>query len=145
MAASSGLFGLTLRDVFDASQIAVNIDADAFKNALYNNTRTPNYDTDVGYVTTNEVTGTGYTAGGAAPASQPTIAASAGLLTIAAGDTSWTGATISSVRQRVFYDDTLAGNNGIANTDFGGNNSVTSGTLTIQENASGIATIDYTP
>jgi hypothetical protein len=148
MAMASGFFGLTLRDQFDPSQIGVNLTGAGHKQQLVTDTYTPNFDThDQEADITNEVSGTGYTAGGKAFTS-PTLNASSGLLTFDAADESWTGATISNIRGRVGWDDTPT--SPVADpltfsTNFGSDFSVTSGTFTIVENASGIVTIDYTP
>lgn len=142
---ASGVFGITLRDIFDASQLAVNVDSDSFKMSLHTNTATPDFNTWDFYADlTNEVSGTGYTAGGAVMAGE-TVAASGGTLTFDATDTAWTSSTFSSVRARVVYDDTLASDPLLLLTNFGADYAVTSGTFTVQENASGLWTIDYTP
>jgi hypothetical protein len=57
-----------------------------------------------------------------------------------ADDAQWTSATFSAYHA-VLYDDTLAGDDLIASIDFGGEQQVTSGTFTIQWNASGIITL----
>lgn len=148
MPMASGFFGLTLRDQFDASQIGANFVGAGHKQQLVTDTFTPDFNAhDQEMDITNEVTGTGYTANGSAFVS-PTLTASAGLLTFDAADGSWTTATISNIRGRVCYDDTptspVADPLTLATT-FGSDFSVTSGTFTIQENAAGILTIDYTP
>ncbi len=61
---ASGLYVLNFIDVFDATQLAIDLSLTSHKIAMYNNTETPNFSTEVGYSVTNEVTGTGYTAGG---------------------------------------------------------------------------------
>ena len=148
MVMASGLFGLTLRDQFDASQIGVNLVGAGHRQQLVTDSYTPNFNThDTETDITNEVTGTGYTAGGQA-FSSPTLVVSGGVLTFDAADATWTTATISNIRGRVAYDDTptspVADPLTVATT-FGADYSVTAGTFTITENASGIFTIDFTP
>jgi hypothetical protein len=145
MAMTSGAYGTTIRDVWDATALDVDFDNDSFKEALYTDSITQNFDTDVSYSATNEVSGTGYSAGGATMAGESWTISSGVATFDASTDTSWTGATISSIEGRIIYDDTLAGNNLIVATDFGSTFSVTAGTLTIQNNGSGIMTLDYTP
>lgn len=148
MAMASGIFGLTLRDVLDTSGVNVDLIGAGIKMQLVTDTYTPDFnvhdtETDI----TNEISGTGYTAGGKAITS-PTLVASAGVLTWDAADTSWTSATFSAVRGRVLFDDTPTtpvADPLICATTFGSDYAVTSGTFTVQENASGILTIDYTP
>jgi hypothetical protein len=89
---------------YDNSTGAIDLDGDAFKMMLVTSTYTPNIDThtkrsDI----TNEVTGTGYTAGGAALAS---IVVSNDLTNdrtkFASANVSWTTATITA-RGAVIY------------------------------------------
>ena len=51
-------------DVFDTTQLAIDLDLETHKVALYLDALAPNFSTDVGYSATNEASGTGYTAGG---------------------------------------------------------------------------------
>lgn len=145
MAAASGLFGITWRDMADATALDVDIENDSFKMELVQNAYTPNFDThDQEADITDECTGTNYTAGGNTMSGE-TFTISSGTLVLDATDTAWTSATISNIRQRTVYDDTLAGDPLILNTDFGSDHAVTAGTLTVQESASGLATLDFTP
>ena len=146
MTAASGLFGITWRDIPDATALDVDFENDSFKMALAASTYTPNFDTHDQYADlTNEIpNGSGYTTGGNVMTGE-TFTISSGTLVLDATDTAWTSSTFSSVRQRMMYDDTLTGDPLILNTDFGSDHSVTSGTLTVQESASGLATLDYTP
>lgn len=145
MAAASGFFGTTLQDVFDASQLAVNVGSDSFKMSLHTNTMTPDFNAwDFFADLTNEVSGTGYTAAGKA-ITTPTFVVGSGFVKFDADDTAWTGATLSSVRQRVLFDDTLASDPLLICTDLGADYAVTSGTLTIQESTNGLWRVDIIP
>lgn len=145
MAAASGLYGITLRDVLDATALAVNIDSDSFKLALVTDTHTPDFNAHDFYADlTNEVSGTGYTAGGAVTASE-TIAVSGGFVTIDFADVAWTTATFSSVRAGIWYDDTLASDPLICSNTFGADFSVTAGTLTVVVHANGYLRFDIIP
>lgn len=145
MAMASGVFGPTIRDVFDASQLAVNFDSDTFKMELVTNTYTPDFNAhDQEADITNEVTGTNIPAGGATMSGE-TWTISGGVATFDATDTVWSSATGSGIRGRVVYDDTITGDPLILATTFGSDYAVTAGTLTVQENASGLWTFDYTP
>lgn len=146
MAMASGFFGITLRDALDASALAVNVEADTFKNVLVADGYTPNFDTHDFYADiTNELAnGNGYTSGGKA-ITTPTLVASGGYLTFDADDTSWTAMTKTGIRGRVLDDDTLASDPLLIATTFGADYAVTAGTFTIQESANGLWRVDYIP
>lgn len=143
MTMASGLYGVTWRDILDSTGLDVDIDNDNFKMPLLKDAHTPDFDADSVYADLdNEVSGTGYTAGGQTMSGE-SITAASGKLTIDATDTQWTDATISSIRGRAVTDDSLSGDPLILATTFGADYSVTSGTLTVQENALGLAYITY--
>ena len=120
--------------------------ADSMKVMLTTSTYTPNQDThDYKDDVTNEVTGTGYTAGGEA-LTTPTNTNTLNVVTFDAADTAWASSTITA-RLAVLYDATPASDATrplMLWVDFGQNESSSSGTFTIQWNASGIATITAT-
>ena len=143
---ASGLFVLTFRDILDSTQMAVDTGSDTFKCAMITNSSTPNFETHDHWsdLSGNEVSGTGYTAGGAALTSI-TLGNASGTLKFDAADTSWTTATISSARAAVIYDDTLANDPLICLVNFGADYASSAGTFQITWNASGIWTLDLTP
>lgn len=89
-------------------------------------------------VSANQISGTGYSAGGATLASKAIV--QSGSSSFDAADTSWTTATFTA-SHAVLYDDTLANDDLICSFDFGGAQTVTAGTFTIQWHASGILTL----
>lgn len=120
--------------------------ADTIKCALYNNTTAPDKTAafaSIGYntatwTTTNEITGTGYTATGNSLASKAnTVDSGSSSLCFTAANTSWTAATITAFGDLI-YDTTIASAGstvalqGFCYNYFGGSQSVTSGTFTIQ-------------
>ena len=115
----------------------VDLEADTIRVALYNSSHAYTA-TDNVYTVTNEITGTGYTAGGAALASKAVTQAAT--TKFDAADISWTTATFTAAHA-VIYDDTHATNDLLCSIDFGGNQTVTSGTFTIQWHADGIITL----
>jgi len=116
----------------------VDLEADTINVALYDNTHVFTA-TDTAYTSTNELaTAGGYTQTGAALTTKAVTEAATTKWD--ADDTAWTSATFSAYHA-VIYDSTLAGNDLIANIDFGGVQTVSSGTFTIQWNASGIITL----
>lgn len=148
---SSGLFVATLVDALDTTQLAIDLDLETHKVALFTNSVTgADLVTDtaygVGAWASNEVpNATGYTTGGVALTGTTYVAGAAGATTFDATDTPWTSSTFSSVRGCLIYADALAGNNAIIAVTFGADFAVTSGTFTIVWNASGIFTIDWIP
>lgn len=123
----------------------IDWDTDTVKVALCTSTYTPNQDTN-GYFSdvTNEVVGTGYTAGGVTLASKTvTYTAGTNVTAFDAADVSWAASTITA-RYAVIYVDTA----GAASTDpligyvdFGEDVSSSSGTFSITWAAGGIFTI----
>lgn len=147
----SGLFVATFVNVLDTTQLAIDLDLETHKVALYTDSVTgADLVTDtaygVGAWASNEIpNGSGYTTGGELLTTTAYVAGAAGLTTFDAQDTPWTTSTFSLVRGCLIYADALAGNNGIIAINFGAAYSVTAGTFTIQWNLSGIFTVDWIP
>lgn len=117
----------------------IDMEADTIKVMLLNNshsfTATHNQKSEI---VANEISGTNYTAGGASLANK---AVTQGATTkFDADDVSWASATISAYHA-VIYDDTMTNDDLICSIDFGGVQSVTGGTFTIQWHANGIVTL----
>lgn len=119
-----------------------DLDGDTLKIALFTSSYTPDA-TDIVFADlSSEVSGTGYTAGGATLAS-PTWNRSGGTATLDAADPQWTTASFTA-RYAVVYKSGTA--NALVNPlicllDFGSDKTVTSGTFTVSFNASGILTL----
>ena len=90
--------------------------------------------TDDFYATTNEISGTGYTAGGAALASKTVTEGTTAVWD--AADPQWTTATFSTFFAAIY--DVTPCNTLICALDFGGVQQVTAGTFTIVFASSGI-------
>lgn len=90
--------------------------------------------TDTAYTTTNEIAGTGYSAGGATLSGN--AVAEGGTAVFSASNSSWAASTFSAYFA-VLYDQTPC-NTLICMIDFGGVQTVTAGTFTIQYASSGI-------
>jgi hypothetical protein len=144
---SSGLYLLNWIDILDATQLAIDTSLTTHKTAMYTNTLTPNFSTDVGYSATNEVSGTGYTAGGKdlTGLSPTTTESPTGTLKYDMGDQSWASSSIANARGVILYADALAGDNLIVGITFGADFTSSNGTFTIQWPAAGVFTIDLTP
>ena len=124
-----------------------SIGADTFKVAMFTSSRTDANEDLTGYTTSNEVTGTAYSAGGAALGSVTLgLADNSGSTPTAFldfADTTWSTSTISSARCAMIYNSTLstAGTGGdvthsayptVCVLDFGGDKSSSDGDFTIQ-------------
>jgi len=105
-----------------------DLDTDVIKIALYTSAASLDATTTV-YSTSNEVVGTGYTAGGNTLAS-PTISTSGTTAYVDFADSSWTTATITA-RGALIYNSSKA-NRAVAVLDFGSDKTSTAGTFTVQ-------------
>lgn len=104
-----------------------DLSADTLKIALYSSSASLDADTPA-YTTTNEVTGTGYTAGGATlTVTAPAL--SGNTVVVDFDDVSWAASTITA-RGALIYNSTQS-NKAIAVINFGADYSTTNGTLTI--------------
>lgn len=129
---------------------ALDLNSDTFKVALYNNSITPdqtvasaNTAYNAGqWATANEVSSGAQWAAGGVALSGITSSFTGNVFTFSASNTaSGATATLSNVHGCLIYDDTLTtpvADQGVCYLYFGGAQSVTSGTFTIQWNASGI-------
>ena len=141
---ASGLYGITFLNALNNSH-ALDLDNDTIKIMLVTSSYTPDFGAhDFKDDVTNEVSGTGYTAGGNTLGSV-TLTQTGGTIKFDAADTSWSSSTITAARGAVIYDDTVASDPLIAYIDFGSDFSSANGTFTIAFNAGGIFTIDLTP
>lgn len=111
---------------------------DTIKVALYGASRTFAA-SDTVYTTTNEIAGTGYTAGGASLANKA-VTEGTGVAKFDADDSSWATATFSAY-SAALYDQTPC-NTLICMIDFGGVQTVTGGTFTITYASSGIIVLN---
>lgn len=105
-----------------------NFSGNTFKIALYTSSAALGPDTTV-YSTTNEVSGTGYTAGGntLTVSTSPTSTGTTAFVSFA--NSSWTNASFTA-RGAMIYNSTN-GNACVAVFDFGADKTVVSGTFTI--------------
>jgi hypothetical protein len=110
---------------------------DTIKIALYTSSATLGASTTA-YSTTNEISGTGYTAGGETLANQA-VAITGTTAHFDADDPTWTSASFTA-RGALIYNSTN-GDKAIAILDFGGDFTVSSGTFRIVFPAAGAAAI----
>lgn len=141
MAVTSKLYGKALLSLATKK---IDLGSDTVKAMLCTSAYTPDQDahqfkSDV----TNEVTGTGYTAGGVTVAATATYDGASNTLTIDTADPSWSTATITA-RYLVFYDatpSTDATRPLLTYVDLGADVTSTAGTWTYTVPTTGIATI----
>lgn len=100
-----------------------------FKMALYTSSATLGAATTA-YSATNEISGTGYSAGGQA-LDNPTVTLSGTTAFIDFDDETWTNATITA-RGALIYNDTVAGDPAVAVFDFGSDKTSTAGDFVVQ-------------
>jgi len=143
---ASGLYGITFLNALNNS-VAIDLDdttADRFKVMLVTSSYTPDFGThDFKADVTNEITGTGYSAGGESLTSV-TLTQTGGTITWDADDVTWASSTLTA-RGAVVYDDSLTDDPLICYIDFGSDKSSSSGDFVLSFNASGIFTLDLTP
>ena len=142
--ANSGLYVVNFIDVFDATQLAINLSLTTHKWAMYTNTLTPNFSSDTTYAATNEVAGAGYTAGGQTIVSPTNTESPAGSYMYDMADQVWASPTSVTARGAILYADALA-DQLICALTFGADFTSTAGTFTIQFAATGVFAIDLTP
>jgi hypothetical protein len=102
---------------------------DTFKMALYTSSATLDASTTA-YTVTNEVSGTGYTAGGQ-DLDSPTVTLSGTTAFVDFADETWTGASITA-RGALIYNSTAGGNPAVAVFDFGADKTSTTGDFVVQ-------------
>ena len=106
-----------------------DLDTDVLKVALYNANADVNLDTTV-YASTNEVTGTGYTAGGnTLTGASVNLDTSNGIVYVSFNNAQWTNASFTC-RGALIYN-TSKSNKSVAVLNFGNDKIVSSGTFTI--------------
>jgi hypothetical protein len=143
---AAGLFGLTLEKYFIDTG-GVSLEGETNKIALVQDGYTPNFDThDFHADLTNEVSGTNYTAEGVALTGTE-ITLSSGVLKFDGTDTVYGTVTISDAMAGVLATavGASATNQLVVLQDFTTAASATAADFTIQHNAAGIFTLDYTP
>lgn len=145
----SGLYVSTWIDMVDTTQLAVDLDLETHKGALFSNSITPNFSTDTAYgvapYNANEVTGTNWASGGVALTGTTVSESPTGSLMFDATDVSVATVTFTGARCYLLYADALAGNNAIVLVNFGADYSPNAGTFSITWAATGVFAIDLTP
>jgi hypothetical protein len=153
---NSKIFRITLANAL-GNVTALDLDADSFKLANYNNSITPDQNATAANVayntgqwaTANEISQSGqWAAGGIAIGSTVLDVSTNGIVMFDGADVaSGSAATLSNVHGGLVYDDTLTtpvADQGLCYLYYGGAASVTNGTLTVQFASTGICRWDLT-
>lgn len=141
MAVTCNFYGLGMEDIVTGG---VDLDTDTFYAALTTSSYAQNQDTDHYFsVVTNEITGTGYTAGGVALTSLAvSYDATSNEVRWDCADIQWTSASFTARKLVVYkHTGTSSTSNLILWMDFGADETVASGTFTVQISATGIGKI----
>ena len=139
---ASKVYGNAIKAAFNKE---IDWDSDTIKIMLLSGAYTPNQDAHdyLDDVVSNEVTGTGYTAGGAVLASKTaTYDAATNTVKFDAADVTWSGSTITA-RYAVVYSDSGATNATkplIAYFDFGTDKASSAGDFVVRFHADGVFT-----
>lgn len=117
----------------------VDMEADTIKVALLDSSHSFTASNNTwSQVISNQVSGTGYTSGGATLSGAAVTQAAT--TKFDGNDTSWVSASFTAAHA-VLYDDTVGTDDLICSIDFGGDQTVSSGTFTIQWSTDGIITL----
>ena len=118
----------------DMARGAIDFDTDTFKAMLVTSSYAPNKDTDLKRsAVTNEVSGTGYTAGGVASVCTVTKDTANDKVTLQFAEVSWAASTITA-RALVIYKSRGGASSAdelVAYNDFGSDVSSTAGTFSV--------------
>lgn len=116
------------KEILEAVHNFKNSGGSTFKIALYTNSASFNASTTA-YTATNEVSGTGYSAGGnTLTRVDPTSSGTTAFTDFA--DTTWSSSTITA-RGALIYNDSAAGNPAVVVLDFGSDKTSTNGDFTV--------------
>ena len=116
------------KEILEAVHNFKNSGGSTFKIALYTNSASFNAATTA-YTTSNEVSGTGYTAGGnTLTRVDPTTSGTTAFTDFA--DTTWSSSTITA-RGAMIYNDSASGNPAVVILDFGADKTSTNGDFTV--------------
>ncbi|MER7363567.1 hypothetical protein [Nonomuraea wenchangensis] len=146
---ASGVYLPSFEDVLEAV-LALNWDAETHKAALFNATRAgaANFNSDTAYSSTNEIVGTGYSAGGTVVTGTAFTRPGSGVAKYSSNAFQWTGSTLSGVRWIDFYADavtTPVADPLMFGIDLVSTYNTSDGTLLVTPHSNGLATFDLTP
>lgn len=142
---ASGIYANYILKGYDSST-KIDVTSNTIKGALVTSSYTFDPDNhDFFNDITNEVTGTGYTAGGATLANKTwAVVGASNVVKFDADDLSWPSSSITSAGLAIYKDTGTSTTSPLmCFVDFGGNKVSDGGTFLVSFNASGIFTISY--
>jgi hypothetical protein len=137
MASTAGICNSFKTEIFSAVH---NLATDVIKIALYTSASTLIPSTTTGYTTSNEVVGTGYTAGGVT-ATGNIVQLNTNTAAFTLSNVSWASSTITACYALVY--NSSKSNKAMAIIDFGGTFTDTNGTFTIPMPAASVGLITF--
>lgn len=142
---ASGFYGLTLEKQL-TNNLTESYEAEDNKVLLTTSAYTPNYNThDFRNDVTNEASGTGYSSGGSALTTTE-ITIGSGNAVFDGDDIVWAAATFTAHQAVHYFVVGSSATDALGfQVDFGADVSSAGGSFTLQWNASGIWSIDFTP
>jgi predicted cobalt transporter CbtA len=135
-----------MEDILDATGLALAWDAEDHQAALYNATRAAaaDYNANTVYSATNEITGTGYTAGGVVVTGTAFTRPGSGLMKFSSNAFQWASSTLSGVAHIDVYAAAVAADPLMFGITISPVNT-SDGTLLVTPHSNGLVTFDLTP
>lgn len=144
---ASGVYLITMEDILDTTGLALDWAAEDHQWALYNATKVSavDFNADTAYSSTNEISGTGYTAGGQVVTGTAFSRPGAAVMKYSSDAVQWTGSTLSGVRFIDMYAAAVSGDPLMLGIDLVTGVNTSDGTLLITPHANGLLSVDWTP
>ncbi|HEY9370042.1 hypothetical protein [Streptomyces sp.] len=152
MAVASGVFVNNVIAALGSTNLDLDLESETeLKVALFTNSITADFDASTanaaygaGVFNANEVSGTGYTAGGLV-ITTTTLTGSSGVMTFDSADPSWSSSTITNARGALVYNNVLSPKSAFVLVNLGADYSTSNGTFLITVSASGWWNVDLVP
>ncbi len=152
MAVASGVFVNNVIAALGSTNLDLDLESETeLKVALFTNAITADFDASTanaaygaGVFNANEVSGTGYTAGGVV-ITTTTLTGSSGVMTFDSADPSWSSSTITNARGALVYNNVLSPKSAFVLVNLGADYSTSNGTFLITVSASGWWNVDLVP
>ena len=152
MAVASGVFVNNVIAALGSTNLDIDLESETeLKVALFTNSITADFDASTanaaygaGVFNANEVSGTGYSAGGVV-ITTTTLTGSSGVMTFDSADPSWSSSTITNARGALVYNNVLSPKSAFVLVNLGADYSTSNGTFLITVSANGWWNVDLVP
>ncbi|MEV0382396.1 hypothetical protein [Nonomuraea sp. NPDC050643] len=152
MAVAAGIFVNNIIAALGTANLDLDLESETeLKVALFTNSITADFDASTanaaygaGVFNANEVSGTGYSAGGLV-ITTTTLTGSSGVMTFDSADPSWSSSTITNARGALIYNNVLSPKSAVVLSNLGADYSTSNGTFLITVSASGWFNVDLVP